>query len=287
MLLNPPIIVGIDGSSQSLTAVHWAAIDAARHQVPLQIVSAFRFPLPYEPGLVYVAADFEADRVFALENLEKASAVAHHAALDVVNKDIDVTVEALDAPPIPALLEKSKTARLMVVSTRGQGAIMRGLFGSVSSALIHHAHCPVAVIPEDRDLAEHAGPVVVGVDGSESGAQAVEIAFDEASRRKTGLVAVHAWDDYGKYNSRAYIEGSAEAVLAESLAGFAERYPEVTIHRVVTEGRPYRRILHHAEDAALLVVGSRGRGGFTGMLLGSTSNAVLHRAHCPVIVARD
>lgn len=286
MSLNLPVITGVDGSDAALVAVRWAAVDAARQQVPLRLVSAYRYPVVYGPPIASVVADNEADRQFAAANLEQARVAALQAARDVAGASVEVSSAPLDGLPIPALLEESRQARLLVVSTRGRGAIMRGLFGSVSSALTSHAHCPVAVIPDDLQQLTHPGPVVVGVDGSEPGQRALEIAFDQASRRGTGLIAVHAWENYGMYRFQADIEQAAHALLAESLAGFGDRYPGVVVRDLVVQDRPARAILEQAPDAALVVVGSRGRGGFAGLALGSTSRTVLHRVTCPVIVAR-
>ena len=155
---------------------------------------------------------------------------------------------------------------------------MQGVLGSVSSAVAHYANCPVAIIP-DADLPDpkHA-PVLVGVDGSPISDRATAIAFDEASRRGVELVALQALSDVAERelpeSDWAELEAEAERRLAESLAGWQERYPDVMVNRVVVRDRPARQLIAHSESAQLVVVGS-------GMLVGSVSNAVLHCAGSP------
>jgi len=140
-------------------------------------------------------------------------------------------------------------------------------------------------------LADDA-PVLVGIDGSPASMSATEIAFEEASRRGVDLVALHAWRDI----TTVYVlpgldveqlSEDAELALSERLSGFDERYPEVTVHRAVECDQPARQLIERAKDAQLVVVGSHGRGGFAGMMLGSVSTAVVHAARTPTIVARE
>ena len=182
---------------------------------------------------------------------------------------------------------------MIVVGCRGRGALSRGLLGSVSTALVHHAHCPVAVIHDEapRPPGFAHAPVLVGVDGVSESELATAIAFDEASRRGVDLVALHTlsdadWPDLPHIKWSA-VKAAADEALAERLAGWQERYPHVTVRRVVEYAYPARHLLREAESAQLVVVGNRGRGGFAGMLLGSVSTAVVYGAHTPVIVVRQ
>ena len=194
--------------------------------------------------------------------------------------------------PVPTLVDLSKEAQMVVVGRRGQHRLRGVLLGSVSTGLIHHAHCPVAVIGDGAPIGPNDSrrPVVVGIDGSPASELATAIAFDEASWRRVDLVAIHAWRD-PELSKGMSMEWSAQQSiasknLAERLAGWRERYPDVTVHPRVVWDNPASHLLDEANSAQLLVVGSHGRGGFAGMVLGSVSTAVAHAARIPVIVAR-
>ncbi|MBF6221968.1 universal stress protein [Nocardia abscessus] len=280
---NLPILVGVDGSPVALAALRWAAVDAARHEVPLHLLYAIGVLGEFRSGFELGQFDFDSYRQGGLDALEtaRATAVAESASIT----QLDISTELVDAPPIPLLRDRSQTARLLVVGTHGLGAVNRRLLGSVSTALARHAACPVAVIPETA--APSDGPVVVGVDGSRSSVHAIEIAFDQAAFRGVELVAVHTWSDFLRFESSDQMQEEGEELLARSIAGFGEKYPEVPVHRIVTEDRPAERLLMLGDKAQLIVVGSHGRGGFAGMTLGSVGQAVLHAAQVPVIIARS
>jgi nucleotide-binding universal stress UspA family protein len=166
--------------------------------------------------------------------------------------------------------------------------------GSVSSALVSHGHCPVAVIHGEDPLMPHhpaQAPVLVGIDGSAASQLATAIAFDEASWRDVQLIALHAWSDTAAIElpglDWAATKAEAERLLAERLAGWQERYPDVEVCRLVVCGQPARQLVERSQAAQLVVVGSHGRGGFAGMVLGSVSSSVVHSARAPVIVARQ
>ena len=290
-----PIVVGIDGSPVSKVAVDWAARTAALRGVPLKLVHVLNPPVvmafpevPMPSGYLHWQEE-EGRKLLAAAVL----AVQEATLLDGKGAHpIEVTTEMVSGSSVPALVEESGGAQLIVVGCRGRSALARGLLGSVSTGLVHHSRCPVAIIHDEDPLIPHPSmtPVVVGVDGSPASERAVEIAFQEASFRGVDLVAVHAWSDTGVFEfpgvDWSVLQSGAEETLSERLAGWGERYPDVLVRRVVVADRPAHQLLEQAQSAQLLVVGSHGRGGFAGMVLGSVSNAVVNAARMPVIVAR-
>ncbi|GAA2797945.1 universal stress protein [Saccharopolyspora taberi] len=269
-------VVGVDGSDPAFDAVRWAADDAALHRVPLRLVSVGPESLPAAAR----AAD-ESERSRWLS-----------AAVRLAAPDCETSSELRRGVPSAVLVEESQQARRIVVGVRGHGERTGLPVGSTAEAVAVHARCPVAVVR--GRVAAPASPVLVGVDGSRVGEAAVGVAFEEASVRRAPLVAVHVWIDveaepWFGLDDRAWaeIDETERALLAERLAGWQEKYPDVAVRRVVERDRPVRYLVEHAENAQLVVVGSRGRGGMTGMLLGSTSRALLHVAPCPVLIARS
>jgi nucleotide-binding universal stress UspA family protein len=208
-----------------------------------------------------------------------------------VDRKVAITSQLVYSTPALTVIKMSEDAELVVVGSSGRGLLARGLLGSVSSRVVRHAECPVAVIRDEDPLMpdpQHA-PVLVGIDGSPASELATAIAFDEASRRGVDLLAMHAWSDVAVLDISGLdwsaVEGEAERSLAESLAGWQERYPDVQVHRLIVRDRPARQLVEKSESAQLVVVGSHGRGGLTAML-GSVSNSVLHVVRMPLIVAR-
>lgn len=280
------IVVGVDGSTPSDAAVFWAAQEAAMRNVPLTLVHMVRtieptYPqLPLPEGVAIRQEDGE-------QVLEHAVKIAEDAVSEA--NTIAIVSEVKASPPVPALVDMSADADMVVLGNTGRGAVARVVLGSVSSSVVRSAKCPVAVIREDAAWMPRSdrAPVAVGIDCSPASELALAVAFDEASRRGVALTILHAWSDVAVYQI-PWLDWRSEAKisLAEYVAGWREQYPDVTVNRVVALDHPARALVEESESAQLVVVGSHGRGGLTGMLLGSVSNAVLHASRVPVIVAR-
>ncbi|ORW85918.1 universal stress protein [Mycobacterium sp. IEC1808] len=284
------IVVGIDDSPAARAAVQWAARDAELRNVPLTLVHAvspevttwLRTPVP--AGVLRWQQ--EHGRRLVDEALKVVEASSRRGGPAAINTEI------LSSGAVPTLIDLSKEADLLVTGAQGSGRWPGRLLGSVSSALLRHAHCPVAIIHEDpRTPGAGQGPVLLGIDGSPASEPATAIAFDEASRRDADLTALHAWSDLDRSEwpeiDWPATQSAAEEVLAERLAGWQEQYPDVRVTRAVVQAQPARQLVAQSAGAQLVVVGSRGRGGFAGMLVGSVGEAVAQMARAPVIVARD
>ncbi|TDC46965.1 universal stress protein [Micromonospora sp. KC207] len=282
------VVVGADGSESSLRAVRLAAGEAARRNRPLRVVHGFIWPLlrvplgPAPGGPPGAGLRHQAERLVA-EAVAEAEAAA---------PDVRITGEIIDGEAAAVLVGESPTAVMIVVGDRGLGGFATLVLGSVAVKVAAYADCPVLVA---RGAARTDGPVVVGVDGSALSQAAVEFAAEAAAVRGVALRAVHAYrhpastgpgDMQPLVHDRRELRSEEERVLAESLAGLGERWPQMSVEATAVRDRPVAALTEASREAQLLVVGGRGRGEFTGLVLGSVSHAVLHHADCPVAVVR-
>ncbi|HVV20138.1 MAG TPA: universal stress protein [Pseudonocardiaceae bacterium] len=284
-----PIVVGVDGSETAQQAAEWAGDEAARRNAAVKLVSAVHLPPAGYRGTPPLPLGY----VDELKSEAGRAVTRARSAIEAAHPGMTVDSVVPVAAPVPLLVEETRDAQLMVLGSRGLGGFTGILVGSTAVALVAHGHCPVAVI---RDSGPASGPVVVGVDGSPTSEDAVALAFEEASLRGTDLVAVHTWIEYSSdvayATARQFIvdwdgiEQREAVLLAEGLAGWQAKYPDVPVRRIVARDRPVRCLLEESAGAQLLVVGSRGHGGFGGMLLGSTSQALVYHATCPLLVVR-
>lgn len=272
------IVVGVDDTERSLIAVDAAATEAAVRHRPLHIIHADPFglaahsqtgPVPDEPGYGVVAA------------MARAQAAA---------PEITVTGEVARGFPQSVLVAASRHAELVVIGDRGLGALSRALYDTVAGELTLRASCPVLVT---RTADDRTGPIVVGVDGSPDSQSALGFAAAEADLRGCALLVVHAWSRPGPHVpgsplpvdlDTSSVRAGAERLLSEATAGWPEKYPGVDFRHSLVHGHPRQALMDAAEEASLVVVGTRGRTTPPVTELGSVSRYVLHHAPCPVVV---
>lgn len=288
------VVVGIDGSDTSLTALEWAVREAARRALPLRVLHAWSVPIPpVAMGPAVMRPDDDVLRQAASEVLD--SAVERARAVD---PRVEVVGKLEAGPPATLLLEAADHAALLVVGTSGLDTFSEFFLGSISMQCVTHASCPVAVVPRVADLHEagpDAGRVVVGIDGSPLSVDAAHAAFEAASVRGVGLTLLHVWNAPGYDtagitlpNTMKLDEAHQDELrdMAETVDGLQEKYPDVQVEQRLEQGKPGKVLAAASRGAELIVVGSRGHGGFARLMLGSTSHSLLHHAECPVLVVR-
>ncbi|MFI7606473.1 universal stress protein [Micromonospora sp. NPDC049366] len=282
------VVVGVDGSEPSLRAVRLAAAEAHRRHRPLRVVHGFIWPLLRVP----VTPPPDGPPGGGLRNQAEQVVEAAVDEARAAAPGVRVSGEIIDGEAAAVLLGESPTAAMIVLGDRGLGGFSALVVGSVAIQVASYADCPVLVA---RGTVRDDGPVVVGVDGSELSTLAIEFAAETAALHDAPLLALHAYrhpastgpgDMQPLVYDEAQLRTGEEQTLAESLAGLGERYPDLPLTREAVHGRPGRVLAEASKRARLVVVGGQGRGEFTGLLLGSVSQSVLHHADCPVAVVR-
>ncbi len=274
------IVVGADETAAGVAAAHWALEEGALRGAPVTVVRAWADPVALGYGM----------GAALMTDLETFRTAAEDVARNVLRSAGDgetATSLAVQGRSSEVLTRLSEGADLVVVGTRSAGALSRGILGSVSASVLHHAHCPVVVVPEPPDEPVATRRVVVGVDHSPGSVQALEWAAEAAGRRSLPLVPVlvrrPAAQGTGETVDLARLEASERATLA---AAAQEHRPHLTVEPEVLSGHAAQALLELTGAGDLLVLGARGRGGFRSLLLGSTSTAVAEHARCPVVVIR-
>ena len=289
------VVVGFDGSAPSTAALDWAAAEAARRGLPLKVVLAVELgtalPMPMDSGAPWAMAKIEgaAQEVLA-DAVERARKT--DPGLVVESKLVIDTAAA-------ALVDASRSAALIVVGNRGHGDFVGTLLGSVAFGVTAHALCPVAVVRGgSMRVPGPDAPVVVGVDGSSPSNAAIDEGAELADRAGaplkvvaayqvpiTGWVGVTPWlDVYPEDELAEAAEGTAKAVLAEARERIRRNHPDLDVEFTAARARPADALAERSRTAGVVVVGSRGRGGFRSLILGSVSRGLVHNAESPVLV---
>jgi nucleotide-binding universal stress UspA family protein len=290
------ILVGVDGSPNSAAALRWAVAEAELRGHRLTALFAWGY-IP--PGHAGDGHTFEAD--YRAADADAALTAAIRAAVGAANTG---TIERRVVADLPArsLLVAARAADLLVVGARGVGGFRGLLLGSVSQQCLHHTSGPLAIVrapassrdEADADVAEPVarGRIVVAVDGSEAARRALRWALEEARLRRASLDVVHAWQApyivpspfMGVPPDPGVIEKEARSLLERIVDAEDTRRQPAPVARILVQDGAARAVLDSARGADLVVLGSRGLGGFSGLLLGSVSHHVAHHAPCPVVV---
>jgi len=283
------IVVGLDDSDAARAAAGWAARQAADRHARLHLVSAF--PITgYASGVADVIPGItQGDALTERQRAVQTELTAAHPGLKV-------TGVVVREDPVRLLLREAEHAVMLVVATRSAGRLSHVALGSVAFGVTARAHVPVAVIRPGADHGDPTGAVVVGVDGSPVSEKALAFAFATASVRRSPLQAVHAWDVDRAFDpavpgaaglsSVDDLEDIERLVLAERLAGWRERYPDVVVESTLLTEKPTDALERLSKKAQMVVVGSRGRNRLAGMVLGSTSQHLIVHGSSPVVVVR-
>lgn len=285
------VIVGVDGSEGSIEALRWAANEAARRGAPLHVVTCAQLPVSVEAGMVGAGAFAGSSMDAIVQEQEQVN----QRAVDLARSyglDIEVSGETVLGAPGYALVSGAHHDDVIVLGATSHPGRLTDLLGSVATVVTHRAKCPVVVVHGTVPAGNEVRRIVVGVDGSPASDEALLWATESALRSGAELVLVHGWI-YPYLGTRTAISEprdemrlDAMRVLEASALKAHELAPSLTCHSIISEENPAKAILDAAVGADLVVVGSRGHGGFAALVLGSVSRTVLQHAPCPVAVVR-
>ncbi|MFD8410956.1 universal stress protein [Streptomyces sp. NPDC059650] len=272
------IVVGIDPARAWKLPVAWAADEAYRRRLPLRLVLAV--PPRHDSQHVDDTPRQNALRREGTERLELARDWVRGRHPEVA---VDIDLRSGHAATV--LVGTALHARTVVLGSRHLSRVAEVFdAGSLVVPVTAQAACPVVVVGDAEHITQQPPYIVAGIDGSASSAAALEFAFDEADLRNAAVLAVSVWQPpVFLLRDEEVALRAQRALLAETTAGLSEKYPDVRLTHEVLVGHPVEELARAAEHALAVVVGRRGRGGYTGMRLGSVVHGLLHRAHCPVI----
>jgi len=286
-MVTRPVVVGVDGSGESMRAVEWAAMEAKRHGTVLRIVSA---PvMPPRMRAVDMVSQSVASELQAMSAHALSEAVAR---AEEVTTGLRIDTDLLAGAPAIMVTDSGAGALMLVVGARGAGGFAAMLLGSVSRYAAMHARCPVAVVREGTSAV--ISEVAVGIRDTHDTAAPLAFAFEEAALRGATLVAIHSLPSVpgGPWASKATgraVDGAEDASaqasrdLADALGAWQDKYPDVPVRLDVVRGHPAKTLASYSARADLVVIGRRG-GPVTGPAIGAIQHAVLHHAHGPVAV---
>ncbi|WP_406386435.1 universal stress protein [Streptomyces sp. NBC_00211] len=272
------IVVGIDPGRDWHLPLAWAADEGQRRRLPVRLVLAV--PPEHDTHHVNGTPGQTTSRRAGADRLEQACDWVRDR-----HPEVEVTGDLLNGFPAPALGGAAGEARMIVLGSRHLSRTAEFFSaGSIVVPVSAQARCPVVVVGDAEHISQQPPYVVVGIDGSASAAAALTFAFDAADLRGAALRVVCVWQPpVFMLDDEEVALRAQRTLLSEATAGLSDKYPDVHVTHEVMTGHPVEELARAAEHALAVVVGRRGRGGYTGMRLGSVVHGLLHRAHCPVI----
>ncbi len=287
----PRLLVGVDGTEGSVEALRWAAHEAARRSAPLHVMTCAELPVAVEAGLIGNGGTTGS----AMDAIVAEQEAVNQRAVNLARSfglDIEVSGDTVLGAPAYALVGAAHPDDIIVIGATSHPGRLTEVLGSVATVISHRAHCPVVVVHGTDRRDAKIGRIAVGVDGSPCGDHALMWAADEALRCDAELLLVHGWTypyqgpRSGAGDARDDMKLDAMRMLESCSRRVKERAPTLRVHSIISEQSPAKAIIDAGKEADLLVVGSRGHGGFSALLLGSVSRTVLQHSSAPVVVVR-